>query len=271
MPHSPSQRNYSGVPGMDGIDVGSTSGSDSPGSDSNISDMVIDVKTKFANVKSRHRKSQDGEFMPSPGSSSKTISESDSDSSSASKSGGDLVIADEENKSVYSSSTTNSQSMSPRRSKGQAAASSNNTTSFYRRKVGQAPRINRDSPFKFNRTKTSSKYSYELCPPSFDLLPPPRRAATKVRYNYSDESDQSKDSDVLPRRPARRGNRVKSDSEFEMTGESEMEQSNNDSSIDEDNSSGDDYQRSRSRGSKRKGRKKVSFCVKGLLLHTLCV
>ncbi len=253
MPHSPSQRNYSGVPGTNV----STSGSDTHDSDSNVSDMVIDVKTKFASVKSKHRKSQDGEFMPSAGSSSKSNSESDSDSSSASKSGGDLVIVDDENKSVYSSST-NSQNMSPRRSKGPAAASSKNTTSLYRRKVGEPPRINRDSPFKFNRTKASSKYSYELCPPSFDLLPPPRRAATKVRYNYSDESDQSNDSDVLPRRPARRSNRVKSDSEFEMSGESEGEQSNNVSSSDEDDLSGDDYQQSRSKGSKRKGRKKVS-------------
>lgn len=268
MPHSPSQRKYSGATGME---LGSSSGSDShDNSDSNISDMVVDVKTKFTGIKSNHHgRGQDGDFVPSGGSNSKNNSGSDSESNSNSnsKSGGDLVIADDGN--GYSTSTTNSRNASPQRSKGHAV-SNNNKDSFYRRKIGQSPAINRDSPFKFNRSKTSSKYSYSLCPPSFDFLPPQRRAAANIRYNYSDDSDQSKDSEVLPRRPAQRRGRRKSDSEFEMSGCSEEEEPSNSDSFHDGN---DDLSEEDFRPTKRKGkvRKRVSLECPVSRLVVLCL
>lgn len=264
MPHSPTQRNYSGV------SLVSSSGSDSHDSDSNVSDLVVDVSSKFVGLKSRNRKSQDGDFVPLSGSSSKSNSESrsDSESDSDSKSDGGLVIADAENGSTYSTDT-NSRSISPQRSKGQhSQPKTSSAASFYRTKVGQSPRINRDSPFHFNRSnvrQNNSKYSYELCPRSFDILPPQRRAAANVRYNYSEDSDQSNDSGQLSRKLSRklvrrdRGRR-KSDSEFEMSGESEEEPSNSDSFIDDDDVSEEEYQPSKSRGG-NKGRMRRKFVV----------
>ena len=255
LPHSPSQRNYSGLSAV------LSSGSDSHDSDSNVSDMVVEVGTKFASLKSRNRKSLDGDFVPMSGSDSKSNSESGSEveSDSDSKSDGGLVIADVENGSAYSTST-NSRSVTPQRSKGQLTHYS--TASFYRPKIGQSPKITRDSPFNFNRSnvrQSNSKYSYELCPRSYDLLPPQRRAAANVRYKYSEESDQSDDSEQLPRKPVRRGRKARSDSEFEMSGASEGEPSNEDSFIDDDVSE-EEYRPSRNRGgNKGRAQRKVSI------------
>ncbi len=263
LPHSPSQRNYSTPSGME---LGSSSGSEShDNSDSNVSDMVVDVKTKFSRIKSKHRKSQDGDFVPSGDSKSNSGSRSESDSDSNSK----LVIVD--NGDEYSTSTTTSQSASPapQRSKGHATPN-NNTSSFYQRKIGQSPLINRDSSFKFNRSKSNSKYTYSLCPPSFDFLPPQRRAAANVRYNYSDDSDES---EVIPRRPAQSRSHRRSDSEFDVSEQSEEELSNSDSFHDDDDlSEEEDYQPTMRKGKSRKG---VSFskitCVRIVMVVVLCI
>lgn len=78
MPHSP-QRNY---PHGSRMSLGSSSGSDSHDSESNVSEMMVDVESKFANIKGKHRKSIDADFEPASDASSKSDSESVSGSES---------------------------------------------------------------------------------------------------------------------------------------------------------------------------------------------
>lgn len=274
-PHSP-QRNYPSSTSRTGIRLESSSESDSNdshggNSDSNISDMIDDTTVRFASIRT-NRKSLDGDFNPKSGSSSRSPSETGSDSESgtssvgSSKSDGNLVIA--ENGSV-----SNSQTISPQRSRiatrlsdDESDNSTNRTSSFYgsrskQRKFGQSPLVTRDSPFTFKRGNNSnaresnSRYSYELCPRSYEIYPPRRQAAVNVRYQFSDnESEGSNESDI-PR--IRRQQKRRSESEFEVSEESEAT-SNNDNFVDNSEESEEEYRPTRRRGGNRnRSRRKV--------------
>ena len=277
-PHSP-QSNYPSSTSRTGMRLESSSESDSndshgENSDSNVSDMIEDTTVRFASIRTK-RKSLDGDFNPKSGSSSrspsKTGSDSESGTGSVESSDGNLVIA--ENGSV-SSRASNSRTVSPQRSRVAAQLSeeesdngtTNRTSSFYgsrskQHKFGQSPLVTRDSPFTFKRgnhsntRESNSRYSYELCPPSFEIYPPRRRAAVNVRYQFSDnESEESNESDVPPLKRNRRQQkrRRRSESEFEVSGESEAT-SNNISVIDDSEESEEEYHPTRRRGGTKNG------------------
>lgn len=271
-PYSP-QRNFSSIIPGTGMRIVSSSESDSnvDHSDSNVSDMIQDTTEKFANIKTK-RKSRDGDFVPH--SSSRSGSDSESKSTS-SKSDRELVIAENSSVSSKDHSSNRSRSAAKQSDGEESDNGSSRALSYYgarskqQNKLSQSSLVNRDSPFTFKRgnhsnfRESNARYSYELCPPSFDIIYPRRQAAVNVRYQFSDnESDQSDDSKQLTsKRRGRQQRRNKSESEFEASDATTVS-SNDDNFIAESAESEEEYRPSRRRGATKNGsRTKVVYSL----------
>lgn len=277
LPHSPSRARHKMKASADrrgaghAMSSGSDSGSSSGEEESDVSDIVVDNKSKFAALSKKRRKSGESDYVPREESHSP---ESQSESESESNSGRSAVEEEESDTSAESrgllrkpSTSGLLQRQSDESDYSNTSSSRSTTLQKYQKSspAGKSPLIKRtsnSSPFTKTNTRnilndvTMRQRNYQLCPPK-------RQAAMNIKYSYySDDEVDEEEPKVRPYRARGKRRGSPSGSEYEASGQSSMESSGEESFVVDDDESDDDYRpRKRAGGRERRARvrEKLSY------------